>query len=145
VSAEDDAPSPEELREAEALARALEGDPGVAAPADVLPVVQLLRHAHSPAQLSDERSQALAARLRVAPVARARRRWWLVAPLAAAAAAGMLFASLRGTPVTELRPSGALLAAQAAAARGDRAALERLDREMRSYRQSQFRQLRGGK
>jgi hypothetical protein len=145
VSAEDDAPSPEELREAEALARALEGEPGVAAPDDVLPVVQLLRHAQRPAELAPERSQALAARLRAEPGGRARRRWWLVAPLAAAAAAGALFASLRGTPGHELRPSGALLAAQAAAARGDRAALERLDREMRDYRQSLFRQMRGGR
>jgi hypothetical protein len=146
VSADDDAPSPEELREAAALARALEGEPGVDAPADVSPVVHLLRHAHNPAQLPPERSQALAARLRAEPMARARRRrWWLAAPLAAAAA-GLLFASLRGTfaPRPPPRPSGALLSAQAAAARGDRAALDRLDREMRGYRRALFRQLGGG-
>jgi hypothetical protein len=152
VSADDDAPTPEELREAEALARALEGDPQAAAPADVMPAVGLLRHARARG-LDPARSQALGAKLRAEVAARPRgRRWllWLLPPLVAAAAAGLLLVPMARSPSPAgiasrsrtapalPRPSETLLAAQAAAARGDRGALDTLDREMRGYRRALF-------
>src|SRR5688572_33450767 len=92
----DDEPTPEELREAEALARALESDPsGSAPPPEALEVAALLRHAHGEGQLDPARAQAMAARLR-GLVRPPRRRWlWLAAPLLAGAAAIALLVPLR--------------------------------------------------
>jgi len=152
VSADDDAPTPEELREAEALARALEGDPQAAPPADVMPAVGLLRHARARG-LDPARAQALGAKLRAEVTARPPRRWlwFLLPPLLVTAAAGLLLVPMATSPSAPpvashspsappppARPSEALLAAQAAVARGDRGALDTLDREMRGYRRALF-------
>ena len=141
---EDDEPAPseEELREAAALARALEKDapPDAAPPIDALEAAALLRHARVPLAVPPAHepiaaAQALAAR-------RGRRlRPWIAASLVvpAAAAAWLLVASVlnRSAPPVAIRPPAptpGLLAAQADATRGGRAALARLDQEMRAYR-----------
>jgi hypothetical protein len=147
---DDEAPTPEELREAEALARSLEGEAGAAPPADVMPVVGLLRQARAPG-MQPARTRALADRLRADALPRPRRGrlwlWWLLPPLGAAAIAVLLLFPVGHAPrpLAPPRPSGALLAAQAAAARGDRAALETLEREMRGYRRALLGQLSGGR
>ena len=88
----DDEPTADELREAEALAQALEGRASEAPP-DALAAAGLLRYAQSQpgAELDPARAQALGARLRTERTERRRRRrgafWlWLLAPMAAAAA-----------------------------------------------------------
>ena len=148
MSADDDAPTPEELREADALARSLDGDASAPVPADVMSVVHLLRHAQASPTLAPDRSQVVEARLRadLSPRWRRWRWWWMLPPLAAAATAAVVLTPLRrpSDSAAQVRPSGALLAAQAAAARGDRAALDRLDREMRSHRRALFRRLAEG-
>jgi hypothetical protein len=144
----DDGPTPDELREAEALARALEGDASAAPPPDVSAAAGLLRYARG-TDLPADRAESIRGRLGETVVpAKRRPRWrlWLLPPLAAAATAGVLLSPLlrsssrSGPPVV---PSSALLAAQAAAARGDSQALEALDRHMRAYRQSMLRQMIG--
>ena len=148
---EDQDPTPEEQREAEALARALEGDASAAPPADVRATVGMLRHAGRGAALAPDRAAAVRARAAETLVrpARRRARWlWLAAPVAAAAAAVVLVMVVRRPPSPGALPLPApslpLLAAQAAAARGDARALDTLDQQMRAYRASMFRQLTGG-
>ena len=152
---DDDEPTPEELREAEALARALEGaTPESAPPPEALEVAALLRHAKSGGELDPSRAQAIAAGLRASVRPLRRRRWlWIAAPLAVGAAGLLLL------PVTLTRreshsfpvgitgpkprplpaPPASLLAAQAQAARGQPRALAELDTQMRTYRQALFR------
>lgn len=164
----DDEPTPEELREAEALARALEGAPSEAAPPpEALEAAALLRHAHRGGELDPARAQVIAAGLRAQvqqqPRPPRRRRWiWLLPPLAVGAAALVLL-----LPMTLLRrpdsvpppavtgplprltafpaPGAALLAAQAEAARGGGQGLGDLDAQMRAYRQALFARLREGR
>src|SRR6185436_10430389 len=82
----DEEPTPEELREAEALARALDGAPSEAAPPpEALETAALLRHGGG--ELDPARAQALAAKLRAEVRPRPRRRWWpVLVPLALGAA-----------------------------------------------------------
>jgi hypothetical protein len=150
----DDEPTPEELREAEALARALEGEAGAgAAPPEALEAAALLRYARSEGALAPGRQAAVGERVR-APVAaalRPRRRWWLwagLAPLATAGALSLLLVRAQRpklaasvAPMLLPPPSAALLQTQAAAARGDARALGRLDLEMREYRQAVYARL----
>jgi len=144
----DDEPTPEEQREAEALARALEGDPsGSAPPPEALEVAALLRHAHGEGQLDPARAQVMAAALR-AGVRRPRRHWpWLLMPLAAGATAVTLLLSTTRAPLPPLpplpAPGPALLAAQAEAARGGGQSLGSLDTQMRAYRRELFERMRG--
>jgi hypothetical protein len=143
----DDEPTPEELREAEALARALDGAATDAAPPpEALEVAGLLRHAKSGGQLDPARAQALAAKLRAE--LRPRRRWlWLgLTPLAVGAAALVLAPVLhRPLPALPVLPAPAgLLAAQAEAARGRGQAIAELDAQMRAYRQRLYQKLREG-
>jgi hypothetical protein len=145
----DDEPTPEEQREAEALARALDGDPsGSAAPPEALEVAALLRHAHGQGQLDPARAQAMATGLR-AGVRPPRRRWpWLLMPLAAGVTAvALLIPATRPPPLRPLSSlpalPPALLAAQAEAARGGGQAVASLDAQMRAYRRELFDKLRG--
>jgi hypothetical protein len=147
----DDEPTPEEQREAEALARALEGAPAEsAAPPEALETAALLRHAHGEGRLDPARAQALGAKLR-AEVRPPRRRWiWLLAPLAAGVTAAALLLFLRPAPrglpalASLPAPAPALLAAQGEAARGKGQALASLDQQMRAYRRELFDRLRRG-
>jgi hypothetical protein len=161
-------PSADELREAAALAAALEGDaaatgagggagePGVS---DALEAAALLRNARAPLAVPAAHEAIVAAH--AAPALDARRvrrssraRIWIATSLAATAAAGwLLFATtLKSAPsrmaAAALPPAPAdLLAAQAEAARGGsqtRAALAALDLKMRDYRRQYQQSLRHG-
>lgn len=138
-------PTPEEIREAEALARALEGDESSSdAPEDALQAAALLRSG----ELSEQRSQAVFERVvagsdleKSEPADRLR---WLipVGGLVAAAVVGLLLL-LPGTlssPVsTSLPPPGAaLLQAQGRAARGGVEGLVALKGEMQGYRKNMY-------
>ena len=161
---EDEEPTEEELREAAALAAALESEaparpdgapappsePAQAPPADALEAAALLRHARAPIVVPPAHEPIAAAQVRPALDARAARRrrrarvWVATSLLApAAAAAWMLFATTLHrqaappfAPVVPPPPAD-LLAAQAEATRaGPRAsaALATLDLKMRAYR-----------
>jgi hypothetical protein len=164
--------SAEELREAAALAAALEGDAaatanagvgaeasGVSGVSEALEAAAMLRNARTPlvvpaaheAIVTTHAAPALDAR-RVRRSHRARR--WIATSLAATAAAGwLLFATTLNHRAPSRLAAGAplppapadLLAAQAEAARGGsqtRAALAALDLKMRDYRR-QYQQSLG--
>jgi len=148
---EDDEPAPsdEELREAAALARALETDAptesgDAAPPSDAIETAALLRHARAPLAVPPAHEPIAAAQASEALAARrgrrGRRHLWIAASIVApaAAAAWLLFAPVRNRnappPLAIPPPSPGLLAAQAEATRGGRTALARLDEEMRAYR-----------
>jgi len=151
---DDDEPTPEELREAQALARALDGAPSESAPPpEALEVAALLRHAQRGGELDPARAQALAATLR-AGVRPPRRRWlWIALVPVAAGVTAMIVLALAPTSgrVTGSRlrslpaPSASLLHAQAEAARGQSQSLADLDAQMRAYRQTLFARLREGR
>jgi hypothetical protein len=138
-------PTPDELREAEALARALEGQPGeAAAPPEALEAAAFLRHGGG--ELDPNHAAALAARLR-AEIQPRRRTWlWWLAPLVAGATAVALCVPARRHELPSLTslpsPPPALLAAQAQVARGQGRAIDDLDGQMRAYRKEMFRRLR---
>ena len=157
--------SEEELREAAALADALEGggatDPSApgAPRADALETAALLGHARAPIAVPpalEPRVMAEVAAALDARRARGRRRarLWIATSLIApaAAAAWLLFATVasRQAPVSAQpppAPTADLLAAQAEATRGGGqagAALARLDTEMRAYRRRYHERLRRG-
>jgi len=148
----DEEPTPEELREAEALARALDGAPSEAAPPpEALETAALLRHGGG--ELDPARAQALAAKLRAEVRPRPRRRWWpVLVPLALGVAVMVILPSALLLRSRQLPPSivssaglpaptAALLTAQAEAARGRERALGALDAQMRSYRRALFARL----
>ncbi len=160
---EDEQPSEEELREAAALAAALENDTaGGSAPTDALETAALLRHARAPLAVPPAHEPVAAAHAapaletRRVPRRRRARMWIAISVVAPAAAAGWLF--LAQSPMRAQRhqiqpkiivappaPSSGLLAAQAAATRGGDApgtALARLDIEMRAYRRQYHEGLR---
>jgi hypothetical protein len=168
---EDEAhPSAEELRDAAALAAALEGDAaamaeaGAGAPgvSDALEAAALLRNARAPLTVPAAHEAIVATHAAPALDARRVRRSrragaWIATSLAATAAAGwLLFAmplrmrapSRATAPLAALPPVPAdLLAAQAEAARGGsqtRAALAALDLKMRDYRRQYQQSLRHG-
>ena len=126
-------PTDEERREAEALARALDGQEGEAPPADALEAAALLR-ATRHAALSDVRARAVRERIFPHP----RRLKWLApaaAVVAVAATLVILVGARRSRPTPIPAPSAALLSAQAEAARPHGATGTLLDREMLAYRQ----------
>jgi hypothetical protein len=148
----DDEPTPEELREAEALARALDGaPPGSAPPPGALETAALLRYAQSAGQLDPARAQALAAKVR-GELRPRRRRWSLILAPLALGVAGAFALVLMFTPATPRRPAASLsslptpapslLAAQTEAARGRSQALADLDAQMRAYRRTLFEKIR---
>jgi hypothetical protein len=163
---DEDEPTAEELREAEALAAALAGKPADRAPPpEALETAALLRYAHGEGRLAPARQAALGERARGAAMAalrpRRRRLWWwlLLAPAAASAAMAVVVvgASSRQAPTAvatapapepplQLPPlPPRLVQAQAAAARGGAAALAALDTEMRAYRRALYHQLGAGR
>ena len=145
-------PTPEELAEAEALARALEGaaPAGVAGLEDALAAAALLRRAHDTQSnerraaegrhIADGVGRSLAA-VEARRSVRTRRRWLAPALLVPVAAAAALLVIVRhddgrgDAPVPA--PPLALIEAQARAASG-RADLSMLDREMRPYRETVY-------
>lgn len=146
---DEDTFDPEELREAEALARALErGTAHDALPEDALQTAALLRYGAGSGVLAEARERAiledvLAAAERVAarrPVARPWRAW--AAIVGVALAAGLVVLVLR-RPGDERLPSGlpppsaALVEAQLARLE-DPSADARFDAEMRDYRGSVY-------
>jgi hypothetical protein len=155
----DDEPTPEEQREAEALARALAGEaPSSAPPPEALETAALLRYASGEARLDPARREALAAQLQKELFERGTRKrplwFWIAAPLGAGAAAAMVLAITTMNSVAPARrtelpalaklpaPEQSLLAAQAEAARGRGQALGDLDAQMRAYRRALFDRLR---
>jgi hypothetical protein len=158
---EDEQPTEDELREAAALAAALEtdgapADAGAAAPADTLETAALLRHARAPLVVPPAQEPIATARAVEALDARRTRgrrtRVWIGASIVAPAAAAtwLLFAMTARReapprPIQPPAPSASLLAAHAEATRGGdgaRAALARLDLEMRAYRRQYHDDLR---
>ena len=132
-------PTPEELREAEALARELEGIPSAGAEAERA-AAALLAYAHR-GGLSPEakaRGAEEVSRLRVA-----RRRWSVRAGAlaAASAAAALAFVLWPRLPSSLPRPEAELLRVQSRAAGGDAAAVAALDERMRGYRGQVFASL----
>jgi hypothetical protein len=133
--------SPEELREAEALARVLDGQAGPAdtLPADALEAAALLQASAGPGggELSDVRRRAVRKRVLAGAPSRhpAARTAATAAALVGLAAALVLALSARRPLATALpAPSAALLAAQAEAARPHAPADPLLAREMGAYR-----------
>src|SRR5262249_6385813 len=119
------APTPEEEREAQALARALDGE-DAQAPADALEAAALLR-ASRDSELSDVHARAIREQI----IPRPRRGHWampLGALAAVAATVTVLVLARRQSPTPIPTPSPMLLAAQAEAARPHGG--HELDREM---------------
>jgi hypothetical protein len=156
-------PSEEELREAEALAAALEQDARGAnaeagPPGEVLETAALLRHARTPLAVPPAHEPIAAAQSAEALDARRARgrrrvaRWITTSLVVPAVAAAFLLVRPTSERAPALRsaspaPSPSLLAAQAAATRGGSdvgAALARLDLEMRAYRRQYHEGLRRG-
>lgn len=154
---EDDEPAPtdDELREAAALAAALAKDAGpqtvdAPVPGDALETASLLRHARGPLAVPPAHEPISAAQVASALDARRGRgrrrvRMWIATSVIVPGIAAffVVLTLMRSTseqalsPAPVVRPSAGLLAAQAEATRGGgeaRAALARLDREMRAYR-----------
>jgi len=159
---DDEQPSEEELREAAALAAALESDRAVdpssapGAPSDALEAAALLRHARAPLAVPPAAEPIIAAQAAPALDAlrtrgRRRARLWIATSLIAPAAAAvwLLMSTITHAPPSRVAaappaPTADLLAAQAEAARGGpgSVALARLDVEMRAYRRQYHAGLR---
>jgi hypothetical protein len=138
--------TPEELREAEALARALErGTADDAMPEDALETAAMLRYAHDEGHLTPEREGAildeLLARFPARGAARARPRFlrWLIPVVGLTSATAVVILVLRpapeGGPISAVpAPSRELLEAQLEAAQGEPESGVALDRAMSAYR-----------
>jgi hypothetical protein len=138
----DEDPTPEEQREAEALARALAGDPTqAAAPQDVLETAALLRSVRADARLDPARAAAVLARARPRALRRRPPIWAGLTGAVAVAVVVLVLLRTRPVPPPWPAPSAELLEAQAAVAGGGAGALERLDTGMRGYRQALFTRL----
>ncbi len=138
TSPDDDAPTADELREAEALARALEAGPGGRdAPDDALGAAALLRYAKDGGALAPDRAERILAaalpKKRRSPVLARRWGWFGALGLGfAAAATALLVLSPRRSEALPPPPRG-LLEVEASAAT-ESADLDALNREMKSYR-----------
>lgn len=138
---DEDEPTPEELLEAAALARALErGQSHGAVPDDALVAAHLVRYARDGGALDPARGEAILAealeRARLKASSRARRFTWLgMLALGAAAAATLYFSPRANETAARLPPPPqALLGAQVEAMRGQGAGLAALEAEMGPYR-----------
>jgi hypothetical protein len=136
-------PRAEELREAEALARALEGGKQGDAPGDAAEMAALLRAAGRQGTLSPERSRAVledVQRERRSP--RWRRRMMVMGTAAAAVALALTatFSLRRSAAGARMpRPQARMIAAQINAARGGN--LVALEVETRVYRTAMYASL----
>jgi hypothetical protein len=165
VTDDENNPSEQERAEAEALARAIEGDAGGSAPGDVVETATLLRAVAAKEGLSSERARAVYSGLEPAieHYVRPRSSGTLITLAAlgaclAAAAALVLYVSRPESPaavaaihdhgpirkVSMPSPSRELLAAQAALGTEDASDATRaaFEREMRVYRASVLRALK---
>jgi hypothetical protein len=138
---DEEEPTPEELEEAAALARALDrGQSHGRVPEDALTAAHLLRYAKDGGALGPVRSEAILADVleRARPPAPSRaRRFTLAGLLALGAAAGAALYLAPRAPVTAARlpePPMTLLSAQADAARARASGVTALSAEMGSYR-----------
>lgn len=138
TSPADDEPTDDELRDAEALARALDERPGGGgAPDDALDAAALLRFAKDGGALDPERAErilsaALPKKGRASALAR-RWRWFGALGLGFAAAATALLVLSPRRPEELPLPPRALLEVEANVA-AQSADLDALGREMKSYR-----------
>ncbi|MBW1810722.1 MAG: hypothetical protein JRJ87_21195 [Deltaproteobacteria bacterium] len=148
----DKEPTKQEALEAEALAKALDGDgTGHELAGDALETAALLRASHDSGELSAERENAVLQKI----LAEARNsgqkdpiawlRWLIPAGgLAAAAVVGIVFASgilSPFSPASLPKPDITLLKAQSEAARGDPASISVLRTGMQTYRRSMYASL----
>lgn len=141
---EDEEPTPEELREAEELARALDrGHGGSSLPEDALGAAALLRYSKNGATLSPERSDAILADA-IAGVGRRRkgpRRFFLLSAVGLSMAAALVLFILRSESQRSAplpAPSEALLTAELDAARPNAENAVALGTEMQPYRESVY-------
>lgn len=139
-------PTAEELAEAEALARVLDGAPSPTsrAPAGA-DAAFLIRHSRDGGELAQERADAVLARVEREARASRRRLRWIVPPVALAAAAAVALAVYLGRPpagaptATALpAPSADLVRAQLGAAASDDTAAAELAAAMRDYRRDVY-------
>jgi hypothetical protein len=152
IDDEEKPPTEDELREAAALARALDGAPaeGPAAPADALEAAALLRASGGSLELDPARSAEIRAGLQrqlrpVAPSTRWARAVVGLSSLAAAALVVVLSSRVASPPALEARalprPSPALVGAQLSAIRHPSAPNAELDQELHRYRETLFAEL----
>lgn len=145
-------PTSQEVLEAEALSRALEGDGSASEiPEDALAAAAFLRYSQDGGELAEDRKQALRAEIinHAEEVAakralRPQKRSWLrpVSVLVGGLTAAGLAFFLVVTPTDEPpqlgleipTPSSQLLQAQLSAAEGNQEGFEQLSNEMRAYR-----------
>lgn len=149
MKTDDEEPTPEELAEAEELARALDRGHGSGAPTDALEAAALLRHANDESALEPAKGEAILNDVlaRARPPRRASS-WRLILfgalGLSAAAAATLLV--LRSEPrfgPSELpAPPRALLDAQIQATSTETASLDPLGAELKPYRVSVYSALK---
>ena len=147
MTTDDDEPNDEELREAEALARALERGHGAGAPDDALQAAALLRYSRDGGALDEARAAILFedAMSRARRPARASRKAWFLGALglSAAGVATWLTAVSLSAPRADLPPPPAgLLAAQLDAATNHAASLSALRAETASYRTAVYAALK---
>jgi hypothetical protein len=143
-------PTEKELREAEALARALDGDGSPAEiPADALETAGLLRASREDAGLDPSRQRAILDKILPAIKETRRFSWlrWLV-PVGAAAGVLLLVMNIpmyskapQEAAVMLPAPPRSLLMVQARAAQGQE--LKELEKEMRAYRDRMYASLSG--
>lgn len=138
TQSDDEDPTEQELAEAAALARALDGSAAASAPEDALSTASFLRYATHGAALDPERSQAiLEDALRGARKAQRRSRrlgFFAAFGISIAAASVLLFTRIvLQEPAPLPAPPSGLLSAELDAARGA-GDLAALDSEMRPYR-----------
>lgn len=139
TQSDDEEPTEQELADAAALARALDGHGTASAPEDALSTASFLRYANRGKVLDPERSQAiLEDAIRGARKSQRRsRRFGLFAAfgLSVAAASLLLFTrSVPKGPAPLPTPPSELLSAELEAARGGTEDLAALENEMRPYR-----------
>jgi hypothetical protein len=147
MTMDDEEPTEAELREAEALARALDGGRGVREmPDDALGTAAFLRYAKDGGALDADQARAILAdalaRARP-PRARPAWRWGIFGALGLAATGAALVLILARAPIGDAAdtlpaPPRALLEAQIDAAGGRVASLDALTAETRDYRASVY-------